>query len=731
MRRRWNRWWLLLGALALVGAGLVLARVVAQSRTSDPLTREEREWLRQHDGRIVLGTYSGAPPFSFVNERGAYSGMAADYVRLLEQKLGFLFHIDPPLPIEEVVRAVREGEVDVTALLAKSPERAALLSFTEPLVSAPTVILVRRGRWEKLSLDELRGLRVGVGKGYALEDYLRDQYPALHLLPVEDNLEGLRRLATGELDALLADIATASYLISEENITNLHVAGDVPFRYQLAFGVRKDQAVLESIIRKGQARITPGERKAIWERWVIQWEEPFYRQASFWRFVALLAAGVGLLVGAVVLWNKALQRQVRAKTAELAEANRRVSFLAESGVILSETLDSEQTFARLGELLVREFGGWCSMAVMPDGQIRRVGWAHADPGKRALVEALVMRYPARAGDPGPSGQVLTDGKAHLAAELTEQDLRAIARNEEHAALFRMVGTRTALAVPLIARGQMLGMLTLASGVPGRRFGHGELELAQEVARRAAIALDNARLFAQAQDAIHMRDLFLVVAAHELRTPLTSLNLRLEKLGRLARKVAPDTLPTSRVLSELGVIEKQTHKLGALIEQLLDVSRLTAGTLELRPEPVDVCRLVRDVAEAFQEQASRSGSRLELQANCSAEGWFDRLRLEQVVGNLVSNALKFGGGKPIEVRIEPVPGRVRISVRDHGIGLTDEAKARIFEKFERAVSERHYGGLGLGLYISRQLVEAHGGTITVESAPGAGSTFTVDLPRERP
>ncbi|MCI0670729.1 MAG: HAMP domain-containing histidine kinase, partial [Myxococcaceae bacterium] len=274
-------------------------------------------------------------------------------------------------------------------------------------------------------------------------------------------------------------------------------------------------------------------------------------------------------------------------------------------------------------------------------------------------------------------------------------------------------------------------LTLASGVPGSRFGPGELELAQEVARRAAIALDNARLFAQAQDAIHMRDLFLVVAAHELRTPLTSLNLRLEKLGRLARKVAPDTLPTSRVLSELGVIEKQTHKLGALIEQLLDVSRLTAGTLELRPEPVDVCRLVRDVAEAFQEQASRSGSRLELQANCSAEGWFDRLRLEQVVGNLVSNALKFGGGKPIEVRIEPVPGRVRISVRDHGIGLTDEAKARIFEKFERAVSERHYGGLGLGLYISRQLVEAHGGTITVESAPGAGSTFTVDLPRERP
>ncbi|MCI0669531.1 MAG: transporter substrate-binding domain-containing protein, partial [Myxococcaceae bacterium] len=518
MRWRWNRAWLLLAALTLAAAVLVLPRITPRSGPTVSLTPEEREWLRRHGDTVVLAPYSGGPPFSFVNELGEFIGMAADYTQLLEKKLGIRFHVLPPAPVDDVLRGVREGRVDVTVLMAESPERAEFLAFTEPLVSSPVVILVRRGTWDSLSLEQLRGLKVAVGRGFALEDFLTAQHPPLHLTLVKDDVEGLRRLATGEVDVVLADIATASYIITDEHLPNLRIAGDVPFRYHLAMGARRDEPLLLGILRKGVGAITERERRDIWERWVVQWERPFYMDASFWRFVAVLVTGVGLLVGAVVLWNLTLKRQVRARTAELSEANRRVAFLAESGVFLSESLDYELTFARLGELLVREMCDWCVMAVVEGGQLLRVGWAHADSTKRPLLEELVTRFPARPGDAGPSGQVLTDGKPHVAPELSEEDLLVISRNNElHAALFRAVGTRTALAVPLIARGQMLGMLTLASGVPGRHYGQLELELAQEVARRAAIAIDNARLYEQAQAAVRARDLFLTVAAHELRT----------------------------------------------------------------------------------------------------------------------------------------------------------------------------------------------------------------------
>ncbi|WP_170205872.1 ATP-binding protein [Archangium gephyra] len=711
---------------ALAGVALLLGRGHLQGPARDALTPEERQWFESHAGGLVRGPYLNAP-LSFINDKGEFSGIAEDYARLLEDKLGVKFRRAAPTPLSELLENLRAGRVDLASGLTRTPERLEYLLFSEPYVRIPNLIVVRQGTYEVLTLEEMRGLRISVGENFGAHEYLKRTHPELQLVPVPNDLEGLLRLSTGEVDAMIVHVAALSFHITQENLTNLHVAGRIPYEYELAMAVRKDEPLLNRIVQKGLDQITEEEKQVIWSRWIYAMEPPFYRDPFFWRLLAILLVGVGVAVGTVVAWNKALKRQVRARTHELAEAHRNVSFLAEASLILSETLDYSETLSRLGELCVRHLADWCVIDVVMEGRIRRLAGTHVSPAKRPLLDTLAERYPAWEGGASPAGEVLRTRQPQLYPEMSEEDIRASCVNEEHAQLIIALGTRSAIAVPLVSRGNMLGVLTLGSGPHGRRYGRKELELAQEVARHATLAYENARLYQQAQEAIRLRDVFLMVAAHELRTPLTSLKLRVSSLHRLARDAPEQRIRTDALLRELPRIEAQTVRLRTLIEQILEVSCIGAGRFELMREEVELCQVVQEVVEDLREQLSRSGSPLEVRAACPAIGRWDRLRLEQAVTHLLENAIKFGQGKPLEVRVEPGPDTVRLVVQDQGIGFPSEAKARIFEKFERAVSERHYGGLGLGLFLTRQIVESHGGTIFVESTPEKGSTFTVVLP----
>jgi PAS domain S-box-containing protein len=233
--------------------------------------------------------------------------------------------------------------------------------------------------------------------------------------------------------------------------------------------------------------------------------------------------------------------------------------------------------------------------------------------------------------------------------------------------------------------------------------------------------------AQAQEAIRMRDEFLSIASHELKTPLTAVLMQAEALTRLLHKPTAPTLPEP-LLARLDRIHSGVRRLDALIEQLLDLSRIRAGQLALQRDDVDLTLAVQNVARLFQDELERAGCELRIHAEASLIGFWDPLRIEQIVTNLLSNAIKYGAGKPVEIIISVGDlGRARIAVRDHGIGIAPEHQGRIFDRFERVASERNYGGFGLGLWIARQVVEAHAGTIRVWSQPGAGSTFTVELP----
>ncbi len=250
------------------------------------------------------------------------------------------------------------------------------------------------------------------------------------------------------------------------------------------------------------------------------------------------------------------------------------------------------------------------------------------------------------------------------------------------------------------------------------------ETTEEKRQRA----ERERLLVELQEAVRLRDEFLSVASHELRTPLTPLSLRLQALER-ALEAEPGSPQAMRVGKEVGVMRRQVKRLSDLVNDLLEVSRISTGHLRLQLEEVDLAEVVREVSARFSPEAERAGCRLDVLENGPVVGQWDRLRLEQILSNLLSNALKYGAGKPVHLRVEQEEAAVRLVVRDEGIGIKPEALGRIFNRFERAVSERHYGGLGLGLYVTRRILEVMGGTVKVESTLGQGATFTVELPRQ--
>jgi signal transduction histidine kinase len=226
-------------------------------------------------------------------------------------------------------------------------------------------------------------------------------------------------------------------------------------------------------------------------------------------------------------------------------------------------------------------------------------------------------------------------------------------------------------------------------------------------------------------AVRARDEFLSIAGHELRTPLTSLQLTVQGLLRQANRDLQQ--PASRLVTKLALAEQLVRRQGRLIEDLLDVSRIAEGRLALEVEDFDLGELITEIVARCSDEATHAGCQIAFERGQPVRGRWDRARVEQVLVNLVSNAMKYGRGAPIEIHLQATDTHARVTVVDHGIGITASDQARIFERFFRANSGAHFGGFGLGLWISREIVIALKGTLSVTSKPGDGATFTVELP----
>lgn len=419
-----------------------------------------------------------------------------------------------------------------------------------------------------------------------------------------------------------------------------------------------------------------------------------------------------------------------AEEAESQMVLRQLRFLAEASGDLSSSLDLQTTLQRAADVAVPELADWCTLHLLqPDGTIVTVAAAAADPALHEALAELQRRYPPSVDGLSPSSRALRTGRAFLMAEVTHRWLGRTARDDDHLRLLEQLAPKSVMGVPLVARDRTIGAITLASIAPARRYDAASLALAELLARRGALAIDNARLHAQTRDALRARETFLSVASHELGGPLARLKLYTEVL-QLAR--SRHDLDDNLLKRALGSMQRATNRLAGITQDLLDAARWQGGELPLNPRRLDVGKLVREVVSGRHDHTERRLVLKTWPGRHMTVG--DRGRLEQVLENLLDNAFKYspdGGEVCVELRSEA--GGVLLRVRDQGIGLPEGVSEKIFEPFERAANaeRRSVPGMGLGLHICRTIVEGHGGRIWAES-PGEhqGTTMNVWLPGPR-
>ena len=426
----------------------------------------------------------------------------------------------------------------------------------------------------------------------------------------------------------------------------------------------------------------------------------------------------GEVVGAVVRFTDITEQK---------RAEEGVQLLAESGRVLSSSLELEETLQAIAGLAVPQLAELVMVdLVEEDGQIRRVGAARADEELSTLFEQA-RRTPPRLGDGGPQAQVMESSRTLLIPQFHDGWIDTMGRGEEYGALIRRTGVRSVLVAPMRSREAVLGTLTFVRTAAGPPFDEADRELAEELALRAALAVDNARLYDDARRATRARDDMLGVVSHDLRNPIHSVFMSSSFLLEL---LPVEGMKVERM--QAAVIKRAAERANRLIQDLLDITHIESGRLSLHRERHDAASIAHEALEqAGIVAADRGITVVRGQMAPGVTLWVDRDRVVQALGNLMGNALKFTpkGGR-IEVSVDADDEAVRISVSDTGPGIAPDQLPRLFDRYWQAnTADRR--GVGLGLSIVKGIAAAHGGEVQVRTEEGAGTTFTLVLPAADP
>jgi PAS domain S-box-containing protein len=423
---------------------------------------------------------------------------------------------------------------------------------------------------------------------------------------------------------------------------------------------------------------------------------------------------------------RAANEGLRDASARAEEARHRIALLAEASGRLSASLDYRATVQTLADLAVATLADWCFVEVRDDdGSIRLLACGHRDPEMVALAFDTLRRYPIDPDGAFGTAWVLRTGQPELVEQIPAEAMDLIARSDEHREVLRRVGFRSNVSVPLAVGGRTFGVLSLVQGESGRRFTEADLPFAVELGHRAAVAIENARLYEEALAANRAKAGFLATMSHELRTPLNAMigYVDLLLLG------IPEQIPAA-ARGQVERIRLASRHLLSIIEEILTFSRLEAGRETVETAEVDLAAVTREVSAIIEPLAAEKGLRLDLPVDPEpATLMTDPRKLRQILVNLLGNAVKFTPRGTVGFEVERADGAVLLHVRDTGIGIDAENHEIIFEAFRQVddTKTRVVPGTGLGLTVSRELARLLGGDITVRSAPGQGSVFTVQLP----
>jgi PAS domain S-box-containing protein len=396
-------------------------------------------------------------------------------------------------------------------------------------------------------------------------------------------------------------------------------------------------------------------------------------------------------------------------------------FLDEATRILTSTLDVGGALERLAQLAVPDLADWCVVDLLDRGQLEHVAIVHGDPAKRAAACELARRVPVDLGWTGGVGQILRSGTAAVVPELTDQALAAYGWAPDHARQLRALGFQSWIGAPLVARGSTIGVLHLILCDSSRRYRDEDVELAVELGRRAGMAVDNARLYSEAQTAVRVRDDVLAVVSHDLRSPLQAMGLG---ATMLQQQCGAD--PDAR--RYLETIRRSVDRMEHLINDLLDMASINAGRLAIKPARIAADLLLAEIVDMYEPLAAERGIRVVRDHEIGDVALHvDRDRIAQAFGNLLGNAIKFcRPGDVITVRSRRAGDRLQFTIADTGPGIAKHDLPHLFEAYWSGRSGKQKGA-GLGLFITKAIIEAHHGDIAASSSDGAGAMFVVTLP----
>jgi PAS domain S-box-containing protein len=443
-----------------------------------------------------------------------------------------------------------------------------------------------------------------------------------------------------------------------------------------------------------------------------------------YRWHLLRTVPVADSAGRIVRWYGTateIQQQKRVEETSL--------YLAEASAELALAVDYESTLQKVANLAVPYFADWSAVDAVEGNALRRLAVAHTDPQKIELAHALMRHYPTDLSNDQGTGVVVRTGESLLISDITDEMLVQGARDEQHLDLIRQLGLRSYICVPLIVSGRVYAILTFATAESGRHLGEGDLRLAKDLAYRASIAVQNIQLLETLRLSDRRKDEFIATLAHELRNPLAPIRTGIQVLDEIGSQNA-EAIEIRRIM------DRQLTHMVRLVDDLMDVSRISTGRLELRKEHVELASVVQTALEAIRPQIEEAGHQLTVSLpEQPVKLYADPVRLSQVLSNLLSNSSRYtDNGGSINLDTEVSETEVTIRVRDNGQGIPAESLSRIFEMFIRGnhLSPSSTAGLGIGLTLVKRLVELHGGRVTaVSEGVGKGSEFKIVLPVELP
>jgi PAS domain S-box-containing protein len=691
------------GASDLAAEMLQIAQRASEAGAADAVYIERTD-AAQDQVEVVAVAGSGGPP---LGARVPYPGSSAQ--EAIEQR------------VPEVVDSATLGQRAIGHLLAES--RGACAALVLPLISENealgALILLRRAERPTFDSETIEKLRV-------LTDLAA---LALRQALLRGEVERQRRRAEASERhcRLLSSLLTAQNEALADGMVVVSPQGKI-ISYNRAFvdmwGFPEEvvgSGLDESALRWASDRVVDAERfRARLEELSARPEEVSRDELrlkdgrTIDYYGSPVTAPDGGYFGQFWLFREVTEQR------HTAEVHR---LLAEAGRVLTSSLDYERTLKSVADLVVPRLADWCVIDLVEGEEICRVAVAHADPAKASIVREYQRRFPLDPAALRGVAAVIRTGKPELYPEVTDELLQTVSRDAEQLRILRELGFRSGMIIPLRAREQVIGALTLITSGSERRYREYDLELADLFAERAALSVVNARHFREAQAATAIRDEVLSIVSHDLRNPLNTI---LMSAGFLIEISPPDERRASA--KQLEIIRRQADRMQRLIQDLLDVTRIEAGRLPLELDRVDPRSLLIETLESFQALAAQQQVRLQSEARDDLPPLLvDRDRVLQVFGNLVGNALRFTpAGGTVTLRADRRARKLEFCVTDTGQGIDPDELPRVFERFYQ-VRQTRRSGAGLGLAIARGIVEAHGGTIRVESEAGVGSTFCFTLP----